>query len=111
MTAAEREMLAEHGTQLMALRPSSIVATAREDLRRFERNRTRGQGMPGHTLSDGYEPYAFHRKHVRKVIDVPALLALALSDPEPGLASGKYITRMLYADPELLRAAMRELED
>jgi hypothetical protein len=96
----DREMLAEHGTKLMELKPSSVLQTAVADLARRGRNAERGEAMEG-----GYEQYAFHRRHVRRARDPGDLLRRAAEEPGLGQASAKYTTRLLYSDPTLLRAA------
>lgn len=97
----DREMLAEHGTELMVLKPSSILQTASADLQRCRRNEEEANAD-----APCYEQYAFHRKHVRKATDVLDLLVRALMDPVPGLESGKFNTRMIYGNGALLRAAI-----
>lgn len=96
----DRSMLAEHGTQLMQLKPGSIVHTAYADLARRARNSERGEALEG-----GYERYAFHRKHVRRAIDARDLISRALAEIGLGQASSKLDTRLIYADAQLLRAA------
>ena len=49
----------DHGTQLMQLKPSSILAAAEEDVVRFRRNT-----IP----ASDCQAYAFHRMHVRRVL-------------------------------------------
>ena len=50
----------DHGTQLMQLKPSSILAAAEEDVVRFRRNTN--------TEAWDCQAYAFHRMHVRRVM-------------------------------------------
>ena len=100
----ERRMLMQHGTKVFELKPSSILAAAEEDLRRHERNNTTAP-------SGDYEHYAFHRRHVAKTIKHvhpcgKTLIEMALGDLEIGAASGKHWTRVIYNDPELLKAAL-----
>jgi hypothetical protein len=97
-----KNMLAEHGTQLMSLKPSSLLHTAAADLARRKRNSA--------PLDGGYEHYAFHRKHVKKANTAAELVSLAAAEPGVGLASAKYNTRLIYGDTDLLLAA-RELAD
>lgn len=98
---SEREMLAEHGTQLIELKPSTVLQAAAEDIRRHARNKEAA------SLGDAsFEHFAFHRKHVRKAEDVESLLVRALMEPGLGLASAKYNTRLLYSDGALLKAAI-----
>jgi hypothetical protein len=95
-----KSMLAEHGTQLMMLKPCSLLRTAEADLVRRGRNEATEAGT--------YEHYAFHRKHVKKANTAAELISLAAAEPDIGLASAKYNTRLIYSDTELLLAA-REL--
>lgn len=95
-----KNMMAEHGTLLMVLKPSSIVSTAEADLSRRKRNAETDAGT--------YEHYAFHRKHVKKAADAAELISLAAAEPGVGLSSAKYNTRLIYSDTDLLLAA-REL--
>lgn len=97
-------MLAEHGTQLMVLKPSSVRAAAAEDIRRRDRNREKTE------VGDlEYEQFAFHRRHVSRSENANDLMVLALMDPAPGRQSGKLNTRLLYSDSALLLAAIRGL--
>lgn len=100
----EREMLREHGTELMKLKPATIVQAAQADLKRKLRNAETGKLAFG---CEGYEHYAFHRRHVRRAVDVVDLLVRALMEPGPGLASAKYNTRLLYGDGGLILAAIK----
>ncbi len=97
-----REMLHEHGTELMMLKPSSLLSTARADLMRSLRNSEEAQSQ-----NPAYQHYAFHRKHVRQATDDVDLLTRALMDPVPGLESGKYNTRLIYGNAGLLLAAIK----
>jgi hypothetical protein len=100
----ERRVLLDHGTKAILLKPSSILAAAEEDLRRAMRNIERSIGE--------YEHFAFHRKHVAKAMKdhiIPngrMLIKIALADVDIGRTSGKHWTRVIYSDPELLKAAM-----
>lgn len=102
----EREMLREHGTELMKLKPATIVQAAQADLKRKLRNAETGMQPFGYS-GQGYEHYAFHRRHVRRAVDVVDLLVRALMEPGPGLASAKYNTRLLYGDGGLILAAIK----
>ena len=93
---SEREQLMRYGTKAFVLKPSAILAAAVEDLNRFARNAAR---------ADGFEVYAFHRKHVRKATCANHLIELALAEIEIGKASGKHWTRVIYNDVELLAQA------
>ncbi len=99
---SEREMLAEHGTQLMELKPSTVLQAAREDIKRHRRNRE--AAVMGEC---SFEHFAFHRMHVRKAADAESLLVRALMEPGLGLASAKYNTRLIYSDGNLLVAAIK----
>jgi len=92
-----------NGTLLNELKPSSILAAAEADVRRYRDN----------VSIDGNEPYAFHRVHVRRGMrhDHGAardIIAAALVDIERGRQSGKRLTRELYRDVELLKKAIDE---
>lgn len=86
------------------LKPQNIVQAAEADLRRRKHNT-----MEAQLDSPAYEPYAFHRAHVRRARDVKALLTLAIMCPAPGRTSDKHNTRMIYGDTALLVAALRSL--
>jgi hypothetical protein len=113
------KVLAEHGTQLMALKPSSIWAAAMEDLKRREHNRE-DNGRP-----DRMKQYAFHRAHVEKAQTANDIIRAAIADIQrdgelidpkgdspgryasKGRASGKSTTRLIYSDVRLLQAALQ----
>jgi hypothetical protein len=95
-------VLDDHGTKLVALKPGSVVAAARADLRRKA-------GKAGGRV-DRNEHYAFHRRHVWTTNSAAELLARALDDRRIGLSSGKRMTRLLYADQVLLAAALVEAQ-
>jgi hypothetical protein len=95
-------LLEHHGTKLVTLKPDSIVAAARADLNKAVRKR---EGR-----LDRFEPYAFHRVHVRAADYADELITLAIKGRELGLASGKAMTRLLYGDEELLYAALAVVE-
>lgn len=103
---SEREMLAEHGTELVKLKPSSVVQAAQADMRRRERNAVEAQ-----TDTPSYEQFAFHRDHVRKAVDPQDLLIRALMEPGRGLASAKYNTRLIYGDAGVLLAAIHSIRE
>ena len=98
---SERNMLAEHGTPLMELKPSTVLQAAAEDIKRHTRNQH--AAMLGEL---SFEHFAFHRKHVRKAVDARDLLIRALMEPGIGLSSAKYNTRLLYGNGALLKAAI-----
>lgn len=91
-------VLEQHGTKLCALKASSIVAAARADLAKVSHKRAK--------RLDRYEPYCFHRTHVRAAKSAADLISRALDDRERGLSSGKKATRLIYGDQELLAAAL-----
>src|SRR5678815_1353898 len=98
----EATMLADHGTELMVLKPSSLLQAAEADLKRRARNSDEAQ-----TDAPSYEQFAFHRAHVRKAVDAHDLLVRALMEPGLGASSGKYNTRLIYSNGELLLRAIR----
>jgi hypothetical protein len=51
--------------------------------------------------------YHFHRDHVRKAGSANDILRAAIAEPTKGRESGKKLTRRLYVDVELLKAALR----
>lgn len=95
-------VLEEHGTKLMALKPSMVWQCAMDDLGRREHNATVGDGGVGE-----YKQYAFHRRHVLKASTANDILRAAIEEPGLGRASGKRDTRLLYSDVDLLRAALQ----
>ncbi|WP_201829623.1 hypothetical protein [Microvirga zambiensis] len=101
--AAEREMLQKHGTAAFTLKPGAILGAAQQDLR-IRRNKKDDIDEPG-------RPYAFLCTHVRKAKTEGELLELALANPDKGLESGKYNTRLIYGNPDLLRAALQFYND
>src|SRR5437899_2943217 len=92
-------MMEQHGTTLMKLRPSMICRVAMDDFAR------RAHNLQADVT--GMRPYAFHRKHVVKAESANDILRNAIADPERGRNSSKRDTRLLYADVELLKAALR----
>jgi len=93
------DVMEQHGTKLMQLKPSMIWRCAMDDLARRVRNTD--------PKSVEYEHYAFHRKHVAKASTANDILRAAIAEPGLGQASGKRDTRLLYADVELLKAALQ----
>jgi hypothetical protein len=91
-------MLQRHGTAAFKLKPGSIVSAAEQDLR-IRQNKKDDIDEPG-------RPYAFVCSHVRKAKSAGELIELALAHPEKGVDSGKYNTRLIYGDQDLLRAAL-----
>ena len=101
----ERRNLLERGTKAIELKPSSIVAAAKEDIKRCGRNATEGREA-GHE----YWHYAFHRRHVHRALKAGGgpkeIITIALGDLERGRTSGKHWTRVIYKDEALLRQAL-----
>jgi hypothetical protein len=93
----------------MGLKPQNIVQAAEADLKRQRRNLRRAELMPFGLAEDGvsYEPYAFHRKHVRRVHAVRELILLALMDSNTGAKTAKPNTRLIYGDARLLVDAIK----
>lgn len=96
--AAEREMLQKHGTVAFRMKPGAIVSAAEQDLR-IRQNKKADIDEPG-------RPYAFLSSHVRKAKTAADLVEAAIANPDKGIESGKYNTRLIYGDVELLRAAL-----
>lgn len=94
------DVMEQHGTKLMQLKPSMIWRCAMDDLERRVRN-TMG------SESTEYEHYAFHRRHVIKAATANDIIRAAIEEPGLGQASGKRDTRLLYSDIELLKAALQ----
>jgi hypothetical protein len=90
-------VLERHGTRLCELKPSAVVAAAEADV--ALRRRKNGAGAPIGT------PYCFHRRHVARASCACDLIERAIKDRYAGVGSEKRITRILYGDEELLRAA------
>lgn len=84
------------------LKPQNIVQAAEADLKRAARNVERAFAEQA-----GYEPYAFHRKHVRRAGTANELLLLALMDPTIAEKTVKPNTRMIYRDARLLLDAIK----
>ena len=92
-----------HGTLLMVLKPGAVLGAAEADVKRYEWN----------TSGENPQHYAFGRRHVRKAMRNGYgkgfdIIVEALRDIERGRASGKAMTRELYRDEALLRAAIGE---
>jgi len=94
-----RPLLEQHGTTLMKLKPSMIWGLAMADLEKRERNKAGDRNSPEH--------YSFHRSHVRKAKTANDVIRAAIEAPALGRASDKSVTRLLYADEELLRQSLR----
>lgn len=94
-----RPVMEQHGTRLMQLKPAMVWRMAMEDLSKRDLNK---QGS-----FPGFKQYSFHRHHVRGAESANDILRAAIADPERGRASEKEATRLLYADLDLLRAALQ----
>lgn len=95
-------MMQDHGTKAFALKPSSLIGAAAADLK------TKFVNKADDKKDAGRRWYTFHRSHVRKAKSATELLTIALSDMERGAASGKPNTRLIYADTELMKAALKK---
>ena len=102
MSAKEKRILEEHGTKLMALKPSSIWQAAMADLKRRAHNSSVSKSGVGN-----YRQYAFHRFHVAKAATANDLIRSAIASPGLGQLSGKRDTRLIYSDVDLLKAALQ----
>lgn len=91
------DVMEQHGTKLMQLKPSAIWSAAMQDLKRRASNL---ENPPP------YQQYAFHRRHVLKANTANDIIRAAIEQPGLGQASGKKDTRMIYSDVELLRKAL-----
>lgn len=96
----DRDLLAHHGTKLVDLKPQNIVQAAEADMKRRARNAEEAT-----SYAPRYERYAFHRLHVIKAIDAHDLIIRAVQDQELGISSGKFNTRLIYGNGDLLREA------
>jgi predicted metallo-beta-lactamase superfamily hydrolase len=96
---SDKRILENHGTKLIDLKPSSLWAAAEADLERKKHNAEADIATVKH--------YAFHRDHVKKAVTPNDIIRAALKEPGKGLYSSKYATRIIYSDPEILRAALR----
>lgn len=97
-------MLQQHGTRLFRLKPVNIIQAAEADLR-LRRQKLEQRSEPSEAQISQRAPYAFCSQHVRGAKSVSELLARALKDRDRGLGSGKRMTRVIYEDEEILRAA------
>jgi len=84
------------------LKPQNIIQAAAADLRRKQRNAEQAKHR-----DHSYEPYAFHRTHVRRAISAHELVLLALMDGPVADKTAKENTRMIYGNARLLVDAMR----
>lgn len=86
----------------MGLKPQNIIQAAEADLQRKRRNAEEAEFK-----DHAYEPYAFHRNHVRRTSSPRELLILALMDPWVAANTAKANTRMIYDNAPLLVEAIR----
>jgi hypothetical protein len=91
--------LEQHGTARAQFKPEAIWRMALSDVNRRTGNRTADVSEMKH--------YHFHRDHVRKATTANDVLRAAIEEIEKGRESGKKLTRLLYADPDLLKAALQ----
>ncbi len=95
------------------LQPQNILQAAQADFARSKRNQRRAELIVAGYVQDGdmgYEPYAFHRRHVRKATNTRELMVLALMEPQLVLGekkSAKYNTRLIYSNAQLLLGAIK----
>ena len=92
-------LMEAHCTTLVKLKPKMIWSVAMDDLKRREWNKSADVAS--------MRPYAFHRKHVEGAESANDIIRAAIADIERGRSSGKRDTRLLYADVELLKAALQ----
>lgn len=89
-------VLAEHGTPTFALKPSSIIHAAANDLRIRDKAKKNAAGRR----------YLFAWEHVRAATSPTDLIQRALLNPSVGAGSPDLNTRMVYRDLDVLRAAL-----
>jgi hypothetical protein len=94
-----RPHLEQHGTGGVPFKPDAIWRMAMRDLEARQGNKTAVVGKMRH--------YHFHRDHIRHADTANDILRAAIAEIEKGRESGKKLTRLLYADPEILKAAMQ----
>lgn len=92
-------VLEQHGTTLMQFKPEAIWRMAMSDWDLRAGNQGADVARMKH--------YNFHRDHVRKAKTANDILRAAIKDIGKGRESGKKVTRLLYADEDLLRKALR----
>jgi len=98
------DVLEQHGTKLMQLKPSMIWRCAMDDIER----RAHNHAVATNGNDGEFKHYAFHRRHVLKASTANDILRAAIAEPGLGQASGKRDTRLLYSDVELLKAALQK---
>lgn len=84
------------------LKPQNIIQAAAADLRRKARNAEQAKFQ-----DHAYEPYAFHRTHVRRAISARELVLLALMDGPVADKTAKDNTRLIYGNARLLVDTMK----
>lgn len=89
----------------MPLKPQNIVQAAQADFARARRNAEQAKYK-----DHSYEPYAFHRRHVRRARSPHDLMLLALMDPAAAMKTAKANTRMIYDNAGLLLQALRQCD-
>jgi len=103
-------MMDVHGTKLMELKPSSILAAAEKDLqRRVDNLQLCKVSVDNSGYPFQFQRFAFLAPHVRAAKSAADLLRRALRDAEDGgrgILSHKRMTRLIYGQPDLLRAAL-----
>lgn len=88
----------------MSLKPQNLIQAAEADLKRQKINTIR------YDLRDRYHQYAFHRCHVRGSETVADILCRAAKSAErKPPKTRKRNTIMIYANPELIREALKLL--
>lgn len=91
-------------TEAFALKPASIVTAAEADLALRQEQR-RIWKKPR-----SVQAYCFHRAHVARASCVLDLIDRAIADRSSGVYCGKRITRIIYADENLLWEARALVE-
>jgi hypothetical protein len=94
-----RSALETNGTGGVPFKPDAVWRMALRDLDARVGNATAVVGKMRH--------YHFHRDHVRKAATANDILRAAIADLEKGRQSSKKLTRLLYTDAELLKAALQ----
>lgn len=88
-----------HATAAAQFKPDAVWRMAMYDLERRAGNAT--------AVITKMRVYHFHRDHVRKAKSANDILRAAIAELEKGRQSSKKLTRLLYADPDALRAALK----
>jgi hypothetical protein len=107
----ERELLRVYGTTIIELTGRMIAQAAHHDLRiRAGKHRkvpTEPTLVPLPDTPPQWEVphghhFLFHRRHVARARDAEHLITLAINDRDRGARSGKYATRLIYSDADVL---------